>query len=772
MKMNFKLGALVWAIIILVICIFAALKQTAVDTSIMALLPKYDQKPLVNELQEQQTAEYANHVFIMVSADNKQSARSAVNTISSELDVLVGIADLTQFVDSSSTQMDALYPFRFALLSDSVTKKLQIKDYEGPFQSALNALFSPIGAGKADPIKDPFFLYSDMLLEQKINIQVKIEDTLLRLTNVEKPSYLLVLELHKNPFDLPTQDHVMPVLKKIQQHMGEQGIRVSYSGLLLHAAKGAEQAKFEISTIGLGSLLGIVLIILLVFRRIVPLFQVLLPVMVGCLVAVAVTCLWFERIHLITIAFGAGLVGVAVDYSMHFVCESYLYTGAAVVRKLFSGLLLGLISSVLAYGGLALTPFPGLQQIAVFSATGLIAAWLTVLLFLPLMTTKNASKNKQRPLPAALILNRGKDAFPTLDKYPKMASVLVITVGFISVGLFFLATPQDSVRLLQTSPPALLQEDQRVQQALGNSVNSAFLIVSGSSREAMLENEEQFRQRLDTLVQNDRLAGYQAISQSLPSLQRQRQNIALVTQLYQAKLDAYAHAIGLSDSQKTLAYQSLQENQQTLSPETWSALAMSAQWQGALEPRSTGEYASVIRLQGHLSEATIRQLQADAGADNNINYVDQVADIGTTLAQYRTKVAEWLFIAYGIITVLLFFRYRLDIWRVMLPPITGSIIALSCAVLINGGYNIFNLVALMLVFGIGLDMGIFLQESRGGVHTWLAVSLSTLTSLLAFGLLALSQTPVLYHFGIIVLPGLLVIWLLSPLMQTSQLETR
>jgi len=60
-----------------------------------------------------------------------------------------------------------------------------------------------------------------------------------------------------------------------------------------------------------------------------------------------------------------------------------------------------------------------------------------------------------------------------------------------------------------------------------------------------------------------------------------------------------------------LAYQSLQENQQTLSPETWSALAMSAQWQGALEPQSTGEYASVIRLQGHLSEATIRQLQAD-----------------------------------------------------------------------------------------------------------------------------------------------------------------
>ena len=771
MKTFLKIGALVWAITVLVMCIFAALKQTAVDTSIMALLPKYEQKPLVNELQEQQTAEYANHVFIMVSADSKQNARSAVNTISSQLDVLVGVANLTRSVDVS-TQVDALYPFRFALLSDSVTKKLQAKDYEGQFQSALSALFSPIGAGKSDPIEDPFFLYSDLLLEQKINIQVKIEENLLRLANVEKPSYLLILELHKNPFDLPTQDRVMPVLKAIQQQMSEQGIRVSYSGLLLHAARGAEQAKFEISTIGLGSLLGIVLIILLVFRRIVPLFQVLLPVMIGCLVAIAVTCLWFERIHLITVAFGAGLVGVAVDYSMHFICESYLYSGVTVVRKLFSGLLLGLVSSVLAYGGLALTPFPGLQQIAVFSATGLIAAWLTVLLFLPLLTAKNTPQDKERHLPAAIVLNRFKNAFPTLDKYPKITSALVIMIGVISAGLFFGATPQDSVRLLQTSPPALLQEDQRVQQALGNSLNSAFLVVSGSSREAMLENEERFRQQLDSLVSDGTLADYQAISQSLPSLQRQRQNLALVTQLYKAKLDTYAHAVGLSAQQKALSYQNLQENQQTLSPKTWSTLAISAQWQGALEPRSTGEYASVIRLQGHLSEAAIRQLQASATADNDIEYADQVANISATLARYRTKVADWLFIAYGIITVLLFFRYRLNIWRVMLPPITGSVIALACAVLINGGYNIFNLVALMLVFGIGLDMGIFLQESRGSVHTWLAVSLSTLTSLLAFGLLALSQTPVLYHFGIIVLPGLLVIWLLSPLMQTRQLEAR
>ncbi|MEI8649745.1 hypothetical protein P4S73_20665 [Paraglaciecola sp. Hal342] len=78
--------------------------------------------------------------------------------------------------------------------------------------------------------------------------------------------------------------------------------------------------------------------------------------------------------------------------------------------------------------------------------------------------------------------------------------------------------------------------------------------------------------------------------------------------------------------------------------------------------------------------------------------------------------------------------------------------------------NIFHLLGLILVLGIGLDMGIFMTESTSNEQTWLAVSLSSLTSLLAFGLLAWSQTPVLHHFGLSVLIGLSVVWLLTPTM--------
>ena len=85
------------------------------------------------------------------------------------------------------------------------------------------------------------------------------------------------------------------------------------------------------------------------------------------------------------------------------------------------------------------------------------------------------------------------------------------------------------------------------------------------------------------------------------------------------------------------------------------------------------------------------------------------------------------------------------------------------------GINLFHFMALILVLGIGLDMGIFLTETQQAANTWLAVTLSVITSLLAFGLLALSQTPVLQHFGLTVFLGLAMIWILTTVLrQPSQ----
>lgn len=80
--------------------------------------------------------------------------------------------------------------------------------------------------------------------------------------------------------------------------------------------------------------------------------------------------------------------------------------------------------------------------------------------------------------------------------------------------------------------------------------------------------------------------------------------------------------------------------------------------------------------------------------------------------------------------------------------------------------NLFHVLALLLVLGVGIDYSIFFAES--GTHrdtTMLAVLLSTATTLLSFGLLALSQTAAISSFGTVISIGLLCSLLFSPLAQ-------
>ena len=68
------------------------------------------------------------------------------------------------------------------------------------------------------------------------------------------------------------------------------------------------------------------------------------------------------------------------------------------------------------------------------------------------------------------------------------------------------------------------------------------------------------------------------------------------------------------------------------------------------------------------------------------------------------------------------------------------------------------------MLGIGVDYALFFRETGAeNPATLLAIALSSLTTLLAFGLLALSATTAIHAFGLTILVGILVAFLLSPM---------
>jgi predicted exporter len=91
-----------------------------------------------------------------------------------------------------------------------------------------------------------------------------------------------------------------------------------------------------------------------------------------------------------------------------------------------------------------------------------------------------------------------------------------------------------------------------------------------------------------------------------------------------------------------------------------------------------------------------------------------------------------------------------------------------------GHLNIFNLLAVLLILALAIDYVIFYQEHGLQRNTVLAITLSAISSALVFGVLALSVTPAVESFGLTVMFGILLVFLLAPLSakQVESLGTR
>ncbi len=92
--------------------------------------------------------------------------------------------------------------------------------------------------------------------------------------------------------------------------------------------------------------------------------------------------------------------------------------------------------------------------------------------------------------------------------------------------------------------------------------------------------------------------------------------------------------------------------------------------------------------------------------------------------------------------------------------------ALTLALLGYAGYplNLFSVMGLVLIVGIGVDYSIFLTEDTGkGEATMLAVMLSALTTIFSFGTLSLSSFNPVSTFGFTLLCGIVLSFVIAPI---------
>jgi Predicted exporter len=758
---NARRPAVMWAVICLLLLgtLITLLPGAKLNSSVLAMLPKQALGEIPPALNDGFIQRLDKQMMWLVSPGktaDPQVAQSML-TLLQQSPALSGVKGP---MDAKSQQAwGAFYWQHRNGMIDSATRARMQNGGEAQAQWILSQLYSAFsGVSGKELQNDPLMLTRGSQLSLMQNSQrLRLMDGWL-VTQDKNGNYWYLLhgELRGDSFDMQQTHRLVNELAASESTLKKRypQAQVLSRGTLLYSDYASQQAKRDISTLGVATVLGVILLIIAVFRSLRPLLLSVLSIAIGALAGTTVTLLLFGELHVMTLVMSMSIIGISADYTLYYLTERMVHGGEhspwQSLTKVRNTLLLALLTTVAAYLIMMLAPFPGIRQMAVFAATGLSASCLTVIFWHPWL----CRNMPVRQAPALALLLRWLAAWRR-----NKALIYGLPVALTLVSLAGLSTLRinDDISQLQALPQHLLEQEKRITQLTGQSVDQKWFVVYGDTAEETLTRMESFTPRLDSARKEGLLGNYRTLP--LNSMQRQKQDLAL-----------------LNTAAPNVAHQLSKAGIQALTPDLrpmpvtvpdWLASPASEGWRLMWLTLPDGKSGVLIPVEGVKESAA---LQALAKQQAGVAWVDRKQSFDSLFALYRTVLTVLLGVALVAIAAGAILRMG---WRKGLISLLPSLLSLGCglAALAFSGHsvNLFSLLALVLVLGIGINYTLFFSNPRGTPLTsLLAITLAMMTTLLTLGMLVFSSTQAISSFGIVLVCGIFTAWLLSPLAMPSK----
>ncbi|MFM0021367.1 MMPL family transporter [Paraburkholderia azotifigens] len=768
---------LVLALVASLYCVFRFMGPSPLETNLLALLPATEADPVAEKAVDTLANALGDRtVFLMTSKDDAR-AKSAAKQFGAALQKSGAFASVTaELPPFDMSQIGGLYmPYGFGLLTRDDRDAIA-NDTASLHDALMQRLYNPVRGPLATQLADDPFGWLEHFLSglPLATSNLDLEDNMLVAHRGDLTSVLVVTTLPGSAYESQTQRAVLSAVAQAQAALktGYPDASVARTGAVFYAESARSASEREVHLIGVASACGIALLMLWVFRSPRLLLFGFVSTALGIVCALAVTMLAFGKLHLLTLVFGASLIGEAVDYSIQYFV---VYLGAQRgwnarqgARSVRPALSVALATSLLGYAILAWVPFPALKQIACFAIVGICTAFASVLWLLPVLLVKGPKHAQRRLfLRAAVLLERWHGAIGGRRAWI-VAGVLVL----IAIPGWLRLTSDDDIHLLIQRDPALVAQEDQVRNAIGVDNTAQFFVVRGSSQETVLQRAEALGAKLDALSGAQAVNGWQSVTQFVPSAQRQADTRNVLAQHVfndPAALRSMLLQAGFRDEVADAWLASYaKSNAAPLTVERWLAAPWSQPyrhlWLGAVDQG----YAAIVIPQ-RVTPQNVAALIDAAHSVDGVVFVDKAASVSKLFGAYRIDSGIWLAGALLLVLILLMVRYtpRGGI-ATTLPVLLAIGVTLAAFGYARVPLNLFNCLALMLVLGVGANYAVFLREGCLRDHAdlgavWTGVLLSAATTLLSFGMLGLSAMPALKSFGATLALGILVSVLLAPI---------
>lgn len=797
----------------IVLCGLSKFARNPFDTQLLALLPERLMEELSPELEARvkaklTTAEADRITALVEVPGNPEAARIARR------------AYLTSLLDSG---LFAIEPVENAdvkaLALENAAGRLITSEDRAFLENASSAalderlaatLLNPAGPGILGIARDPLGLYDRWVLEKAATLPVhEVEDST---RNADDTDGTAPKTDADRVFALRGRDDSLVVTLRVLSGAAETGegrvgralqearrsaqnalrgsedstsgadaaasaLRIDAAGVPLFTDAAATRARDELGRIGVFSTAGVLLFALAFFGRIATLVLLAGSVAAGFAAGLGAALGLFDSLALVTFVFGATLIGVAVDYGAHwFAFASSIPDPIARRRALAPGLLTAALSSALAYGVLIATPLPGLRQMGLLAASGLLTTLAVVLFWLP-YADRWAPRRDTR---LVRFLETRLPRLPRWDELPRLgqAALALGAVAFLAVGAARIEWAS-GIRDLQFVPAGLAEAQTRLSTALRLPSPAQVFVVSGATEDAVLAAEE----RLLTALRADPTLDIQplAMADYVPSAARQAEDARLVREALRRITPRMTDVLGAGPQLPDPSPEAPRVTADAVLATPFGAalghLRLTSEADVAAGIEKT--VAHLVMLSGVRAEhlEKLRALESVARADGpdasatsdiatRVRFVNLTGDMETILTRYRNRVLESALAGFGILALVALRIFGLhNAWRALLPALFGMLGALAAFGWAGIPVTLFTTLAIVLVLGLGVDYGIFLTRSPTDGRTAAAVLFSGVTTLLSFGLLAASETPALAAFGWTVVYGLCLVWTIAQLVR-------
>jgi 1-acyl-sn-glycerol-3-phosphate acyltransferase len=552
------------------------------------------------------------------------------------------------------------------------------------------------------------------------------------------------------------------------------GVEIFYYGGIPVAVGNARQLKADtILTLSI-TIISILLFIGFFFRRKRVPFIMMLPVLFGGLFSIAVIALVKGSISSIALGAGSIILGIAVNYSLHFFSH-YKHSGSIqeTISDLIGPMTIGSITTVGSFFSLTLLQSQILNDFGLFAGWSLVGATIFTLVFLPHFTPRVEKHEEQNLswLDKAISYN-----------IPFKGVLLLLIAGLTGFFLYHAGNVRFESDMNQFNfMDARMKKAQReIDRLQSDTSKTVFIASTGLSSEEMFQHNEILLKQLEEAKQKGWIDEYASISRFMPSEKLQKEKLQKWNSYWttdkKEKLLALVRAEGSKAGFSANAFnnftQLLKKDYNTATEEDFEAIKNAFGKEYLIKTDSAFTVINSVTVDKKYRQQLYSQLSNNSNTvilDKQIitnNFIDVIySDFNSVLLYTSLLVFFALLISYGRIELTLI---------TFLPMLITWIWILGLMSLFGLHFNIINIIISTFIFGLGDDFSIFItdgltrkfKEGKEVIASHrISIFLSAITITFGLGALIFAKHPALRSIALISIIGIFCVLVIGQTVQ-------